>query len=145
MGYVELLEGAEALARKVHAVAVDKAGKPYINHPARVAERLKNPEEKIVGWLHDVVEDTEVSLDEIRDGFGAEIADAVEALTHRKGEMWSDYLCRVKRNPIARAVKISDLIDNSNLARFAEVTERDVKRQAKYNRALYFLMDVDGE
>ena len=84
-------------------------------------------------------------LSDIEREFGKETAAAVDAATHRKGEPWADYLCRVKANPLARAVKISDLIDNSNLSRFKVVTPKDVKRQGKYNRALYFLMNVDGE
>lgn len=136
---------AIALARKAHSGSVDKAGKAYIEHPERVASRLNSQDEKIVGWLHDVVEDTDVTLDQIREMFGPKIAEAVDAITHRSGESWAEYLCRVKMNPIARLVKIQDLVDNSNLSRFQVVLPKDVQRQAKYNRALYFLMDIDGE
>ena len=134
---------AKAIAREAHAGAVDKAGAFYIEHPARVAARMNTSEEKVVAWLHDVVEDTDVALEEIGRVFGSEIMDAVDAVTHRKGESWADYLIRVKRNPVAKAVKIADLIDNSNLSRFEVVIAKDVKRQAKYNRALYFLMELD--
>ena len=145
MPYSTNVERAGALASLAHAGAVDKAGAPYIEHPARVAARMNTPEEKVVAWLHDVVEDTDTTLDEIRVHFGAETAEALDAITHREGEPWADYLMRVKAHPIARAVKIADLIDNSNLSRLPVVKPKDVKRQAKYNRALYFLMDVDGE
>ena len=132
---------AKALAERLHAGQTDKAGKPYIGHPARVAARMRTPETQIVGWLHDTVEDTGLALDEVRERFGAEIADAVDAVTRRDGEAWEAYLMRVKANPLARQVKISDLIDNSNLSRLDEVGLRDVERQAKYNRALRFLME----
>ena len=139
------VEKAEALARSVHAGQVDKAGVDYIGHPERVAVRMETPEEKVVAWLHDTVEDTGITLEDIGREFGFETAVAVDAVTHRNGESWSRYLCRVKGNEIARKVKIADLIDNSNLSRLPVVKEKDIIRQAKYNRALYFLMDVDGE
>lgn len=145
MAYSVDVVKAEALAREVHAGAVDKAGAAYIDHPSRVSARLTTPEEKVVGWLHDVVEDTTYTLIDIAHLFGPETADAVDAVTHRKGESWSDYICRVKSNPIAKAVKISDLIDNSNLSRLPVVTSKDVRRAEKYIRTLFFLMDVDGE
>ncbi len=145
MGYSVDVSLAEKVAREAHAGAVDKAGAPYIDHPRRVAERLTKPEEKVVGWLHDVVEDTDINLDHIAVLFGPETAEALDRITHRDGELWSDYLIRVKGHPIARAVKISDLIDNMNLSRLPEVTARDVKRSEKYIRALYFMMDLDGE
>ena len=144
MAYSVEVEKAEAIARTAHAGQVDKAGVDYIGHPERVAARMDTPEEKVVAWLHDVVEDTGFTIEDIEREFGFETAVDVYAVTHRKGESWANYLCRVKSNEIARKVKIADLIDNSNLSRFKEITIWDVERQAKYNRALYFLMDVDG-
>lgn len=139
----EIVARAKTWAAIAHAGAVDKAGEPYVKHPERVAARMKDPVSKAVAWLHDTVEDTDISLVDILDCFGTEIAEAVDAITHRPGEHWSDYLVRVKLNPIAKAVKISDLIDNSNLDRMPEVTPKDVRCQARYNRALHFLMDMD--
>ncbi len=129
MSYSTNVVEARKLAEKMHQGAMDKAGMPYIHHPERVASRLQ-------GWLHDVVEDTSVTLQDIETLFGADTAKALDAVTHRKDEPWQDYLCRVKANPIATAVKISDLIDNSNLSRLPSVTMKDVKRQEKYNKAL---------
>ena len=145
MGYSTDVKMASYISESAHRGAVDKAGAPYIRHPERVASRMETDEEKVVAWLHDVVEDTDITLETIRSLFGNETADAVDAITHRKGEMWSDYLIRVKGNPISKTVKISDLIDNSNLSRLPNVTAKDIKRVAKYHRALMFLMDVDGE
>ena len=132
---------AQSWAEKRHEGQVDKSGKPYVEHPARVAGRMETPEEQVVGWLHDTVEDTGLSLEEVERQFGPETAAAVDAVSRRDGEAWEDYLERVKRNPTARAVKISDLIDNSNLSRLDRVTMKDVRRQEKYNRALQFLME----
>ncbi len=137
----EQVERARAIAAARHAGQVDKAGAPYIGHPERVAGRLSAPEEQVVGWLHDTVEDTGLSLAGVEAEFGEEIARAVDAVSRRPGEEWEAYLARVKQNPIARQVKISDLIDNSNLSRLPVVTARDVERQGKYNRALRFLME----
>jgi len=131
---------AKAWAEHRHQGQVDKSGASYINHPARVADRMETPEEKVVGWLHDTVEDTGLTLQEIKDQFGSETAEAVDAISRRDGEPWEKYLQRVKQNQTACKVKISDLIDNSNLSRLKNVTLKDVKRQEKYNRALQYLM-----
>ena len=115
MAYSEDVGKAGMIAAAAHVGAVDKAGAPYIEHPKRVAAWVSEPREKVVAWLHDVVEDTDVTLEEIEKEFGKETVEAVNAITHRKDEPWADYLCRVKANPVARAVKIADLIDNSKL------------------------------
>lgn len=135
------VEAARSFAARVHSGQTDKAGLPYIMHPERVAGRLTTPEAQVVGWLHDTVEDTAVTLSEIEARFGSETAAAVDAISRREGEAWSDYLSRVEANPIARQVKISDLIDNSNLGRIPVVTMKDVMRQARYNKALQRLME----
>ena len=135
---------ARSLAEALHAGQVDKSGRPYIEHPARVAGRLCDAGARVVGWLHDTVEDAGLPLSEIEARFGPEIARAVDAVTRRDGEAWDDYIGRVQANPLARRVKISDLIDNSNLSRLPRVTRRDVERQARYNAALKRLLG-DGE
>ena len=143
MAYSTDVNAARMLAAKMHAGQTDKSGQPYVTHPGRVAARLEAPEAQVVGWLHDTVEDTALTLGEIEAQFGAETAAAVDAISRREGEAWEDYLARVKANPVARRVKISDLIDNSNLSRLPRVTLKDVDRQARYNAALRALME-DG-
>ena len=140
MAYSTDVEAAKALAVRLHEGQTDKAGLPYITHPQRVASRLEAPEAQVVGWLHDTVEDTDITVAGIEAQFGPETAAAVDALSRRDGEDWKDYLERVRANPVARLVKISDLIDNSNLGRIPHVTLKDVKRQAKYNKALKKLL-----
>ena len=144
MAYSTDVESAMTLAAEAHEGQTDKAGLPYITHPQRVAGRLDTPEAQVVGWLHDTVEDTSLTLSEIEAHFGPETAAAVDAISRRDGETWSDYLDRVAANPIARQVKISDLIDNSNLGRIPRITMKDVKRQAKYNKALKKLMELEN-
>ena len=143
MAYSTDIEAAKALATRAHEGQTDKAGLPYITHPERVASRLHTAEARVVGWLHDTVEDTAVTLEEIRDRFGPETAAAVDAISRREREKWSDYLNRVAADPLARQVKISDLIDNSNLSRLPHVTLRDVERQKKYNKALKKLLEEE--
>ena len=140
MAYSTDVEAARRLAEKMHASQTDKAGNAYITHPQRVAARLTTPQEQVVGWLHDTVEDTPLTLGEVAARFGPETAAAVDAISRRDGESWDDYIDRVKQNPIARRVKVSDLIDNSNLSRLPRVTMKDVQRQVKYNRALETLL-----
>ena len=141
MAYSTDIEAAKALATQAHEGQTDKAGLPYITHPERVAARLDSPGAKVVGWLHDTVEDTPLTIHDIETAFGPETAAAVDAISRREGETWSDYLDRVAANPIARQVKISDLIDNSNLSRIPYVTLKDVERQKKYNKALKRLLE----
>lgn len=87
-------------------------GNPYIIHPIRVSQEVSGDTEKVVALLHDVVEDTETTLAEIENLFGKEVSEAVDALTHRKGESYHDYILRVGKNKIATAVKIADISDN---------------------------------
>jgi len=143
LAYSKDIEAAKALATRAHKGQTDKAGLPYITHPERVASRLTTPEAQVVGWLHDTVEDTSITIQEIESQFGPETAAAVDAISRRDRESWSDYIERVAANPVARQVKISDLIDNSNLSRIPTVTMKDVKRQAKYNKALRKLMEEE--
>ncbi len=115
------LADAIVLAAKAHGVTVDKSGEePYLLHPLRVMLRLKAEPERIVGVLHDVVEDTRVTLDDLRrEGYSEEIVAAVNAISQRKaqGESYEDYLDRVAANPLARKVKLADLADNMSDAR----------------------------
>ena len=143
MAYSTDIQAAKAFATGAHAGQTDKAGLPYITHPERVASRLSTAEAQVVGWLHDTVEDTSITIQEIESQFSPETAAAVDAISRRDGEAWSDYIDRVAANPVARQVKISDLIDNSNLSRIPHVTMKDVKRQAKYNRALKRLLEEE--
>lgn len=143
MSYSIDVAAARALATKAHEGQTDKAGLPYITHPERVASRMENPEAQVIGWLHDTVEDTPITLRDIEATFGPETAAAVDAISRRDGEPWSDYLERVAANPMARQVKISDLIDNSNLSRIPHVTLKDVERQKKYNKALKKLLEEE--
>ena len=134
------LEDAIALARNAHAGQVDKAGAPYINHPLRMATTLESTEAKFVAILHDVVEDTPVTLEDLRAaGYSPLIVAAVDSLTRREYETYEAFIQRAAANPITRQVKIADLRDNLDLSRIAEPTARDYERIERYKRALQAL------
>lgn len=120
----------------------DKAGKRYYLHPKRLASQCQDDDQKIVAYLHDTVEDNPrmFSIEKARRLFGDEVADALNALTHREGESYPAYLARVKRNPLALHVKLLDLRDNMDLSRISNPTEKDINRvKNKYQPALEYL------
>ncbi len=133
----EILQVAISLARTHHAGQVDKAGKPYIDHPMRVMSNLDSVEEKIVGVLHDTIEDTELTLDTLREkGFSQPILSALDAITKRSGESYEDYLQRVMADRLALKVKIADMTDNMDMSRIPHPTGKDYKRLEKYKKTL---------
>ncbi len=130
---MSLLEKAIAIAVNAHSGQVDKAGQPYILHPLRMMLRLDGEAERVVGVLHDVIEDTSVTADDLRrEGFPDEILDALACVTKRKGETYPGFVARAAKNPIARRVKLADLEDNMDVRRLHTVTKRDAKRLTKY-------------
>ena len=131
------LDRAIELAKQHHEGQTDKAGKPYIDHPLRVMNQVESEEEKIVAVLHDIVEDTDISLDDLRsEGFSEEVVSAVECLTKQDGENYDSYIERISFNPLAVKIKLADLEDNSDLTRLPEVTDKDLERIEKYDKAL---------
>ena len=133
-------EKAYEIAKKAHLGQVDKAREDYIKHPEKVASFVKTDEEKAVAYLHDVIEDTELTLEDLSEyGFSKEVIEAVDIITKKRGEDYQSYLNSVKKNKLARAVKLADLRHNSDLTRLAKVTEKDIKRKEKYQKAIDFL------
>jgi (p)ppGpp synthase/HD superfamily hydrolase len=131
---------AAALAASVHAGQADRSARSYISHIARVVAQLHDPTDRVVAWLHDVVEDTYITVEDIRGCFGDEIADAVDAVTHRTGEPQIDYIRRVRANPVARRVKIADSTDNSSEWRYVDLpADVAVRFREKYARYLVWL------
>ena len=130
-------------AISAHKGQVDKAGAPYVLHAIAVASKLSTDFEKVVGLLHDVVEDTEFTLNDIAEAFGDDVAAVVDVLTHREGEAYTDYISRVAANTVATKVKIADLSHNMDLLRISQPTERDINRvMNKYIPAYAFLLKV---
>jgi (p)ppGpp synthase/HD superfamily hydrolase len=128
------------LAKQYHAGQVDKSGRPYFDHLKRVAELATNlfggGYLTIVAYLHDILEDTQMTEEKLREEFPMEIVDAVVSMTHKRGETYPEYIQRVIKNPLAKRVKICDLTHNMDLERIDDPTERDHQRIKKYQRAL---------
>lgn len=130
---VATLEKAIEIAAKAHAGQTDKAGNAYILHPLRVMLRVQTEEEMMAAVLHDVVEDTAISLEDLRrEGFYERVVAAVDALTKRQGETRLEAAKRAAADPIARVVKLADNAENMDLSRIPNPTERDLRRLEKY-------------
>ena len=137
-----LLESAIYLAVRAHAGQLDKSGQPYILHPLRVMFRCQTDEQRIVGVLHDVIEDTSVTVEDLRNaGFNEEILAALDCVTKRNGESYEDFVERAAANPIARRVKLADLEDNMDLRRLgaANLGPKETDRLNRYLRAWHRL------
>lgn len=140
------LERAIAIAAKAHAGQIDTAGQPYILHPLRVMLRLTGETERIAAVLHDVVEDTSVTIQHLEaEGFSEDVLAAVEALTKRDGETRLDAALRARANAVAREVKLADNAENSDLSRIANPTEKDVRRLKEYEQVRVVLLDVEKQ
>ena len=135
------LERAIEIAARVHAVQVDKGGAPYILHPLRVMLRVAPGAQQIVAVLHDVVEDSEVTFEDLeREGFSTEVISGLRAVTKVEGESYEDFVARAALDPVGKAVKLADLMENSDLSRIPEPSQKDLERVAKYGRAIEYLM-----
>ena len=132
-----ILDRAKAIATSAHEGQVDKAGKPYIEHPMRVMNMGKTVEEKIAGVLHDVVEDSDWTFEMLeKEGIPKDVMDALRCVTKlSEDEDYNHFIERVKTNPLAVKVKLNDLKDNMDITRLGEVAEKDLGRLNKYIRA----------
>lgn len=130
-----MLEKAIEIAVEAHRGQIDKAGKEYILHPMRVMLRGRNDTEMIVGILHDVVEDTPITIDMLRlEGFSEDILAALECVTKRRGESYGTFINRILTNPLATQVKLYDMEDNMNRDRIPYPTPKDEARFRKYEK-----------
>jgi (p)ppGpp synthase/HD superfamily hydrolase len=139
------LEDAIILAAQAHRGQQDKAGRPYILHPLAVMLKMRTDEERIAAALHDVVEDSPTTLDDLRRlGYSERVLMAVDHVTRREGEDYDAFVRRAGEDPLARAVKLGDLENNMDTTRLGEITERDRERLARYERAYAYLRGLDG-
>lgn len=135
------IEKAIEIAARAHAGQVDKAGAPYIFHPLRLMLAVSGEHERMAAVLHDVVEDTPLTFDDLaREGFPAAVIDAVRALTKHDGESRIDAAHRAAANPLARTVKLADVGDNMDLSRIASPTEKDYARLREYEQVRAILL-----
>ena len=132
---MDLFARAVEIAAHAHAGTVDKAGAPYLLHPLRVMLSVDDAEERIVAVLHDVIEDSEWTLEGLAaEGFSGAIIEALDCLTKRDGEAYDDYIDRVAQDRIATRVKLADLTDNMDVRRLADIDDADCRRLARYPR-----------
>ena len=140
MLYTELTKKAMKISFGAHKNQVDKSGMPYVFHPFHLAEQMETEETTIVALLHDVVEDTDYTLENLREmEFGETVVKALSLLTHDDAVEYMDYVRAIKENPIAKAVKLADLRHNSDLSRLDVIDEKALIRQEKYLKAMDLL------
>ena len=142
MIYTKYTQKALKLCFEAHKDQLDKSGMPYVFHPFHLAEQMDSEESTIVALLHDVVEDTDLTIEDLKAmGFSDEVTDAITLMTHEEGVEYMDYVKKIKNNELARKVKLADLKHNSDLTRLEEADERALKRQEKYLKAIKLLTE----
>lgn len=140
MIYTERTKKALKLCFEAHKNQVDKSGMPYVFHPFHLAEQMETEETTIVALLHDVVEDTDYTIEDMKQmGFGESVVRPLSLLTHDDTVEYMDYVLAIKENPIAKAVKLADLRHNSDLSRLDVIDEKALTRREKYLKAIDLL------
>ena len=145
MIYTPMTRKAMKIAYDAHAGQVDKTGIPYIYHPIHLAESMSDENSVITALLHDVAEDTNITIDDLaREGFHEDILTALTLLTHNPAEEYMDYISRLSTCPLARRVKLADLRHNSDVTRLDSIDEKTARRLEKYSRAIRLLEAVEN-
>ena len=140
MLYTPMTKAALALCYAAHKDQVDKSGLPYVFHPFHLAEQMESEKETCVALLHDVMEDSAYTAEDIRAaGMSDEVLEALALMTHDPKVPYMDYVSQLADNPLARKVKLADLRHNSDTSRLDTVSERDLERVAKYAQAVALL------
>ena len=141
MIYTKNTRKAMKIAYDAHHGQLDKSGVPYVYHPIHLAEQMQTEEECIVALLHDVVEDTNITFEQLEKEFSTNVIQALRLLTHDKSVDYMDYVRKIKDNPIAKNVKLADLHHNSDVTRLDEMSEKDKLRREKYSEAIRILTE----
>lgn len=142
MIYTDMTKKALKLCFEAHKEQTDKSGLPYVFHPFHLAEQMCTEETTIVALLHDVIEDTDYTIEDlIKAGFNKTITDAITLMTHADNVDYMDYVRAIKENPIAKAVKLADLAHNSDLSRLDIIDEKVLRRVEKYKQAMLILAE----
>lgn len=142
MIYTALTKKAMRIAFEAHKDQTDKNGMPYIYHPIHLAEQMSDELTTCVALLHDVIEDTDMTFEQLEAaGFGAEIIAALRLMTHDEDVPYMDYVAEIKKNAIATKVKLADLKHNSDLSRLDYVDEKAIIRAEKCRKAMDLLTD----
>ncbi len=139
------LEDAIILATKSHRGQRQRNGEPYILHPLRVMMAVSDDNEKIAAILHDVVEDSDIALEDLlQAGYTPDVIELVRLLTHENGKSYEAYIQRLRPNPSARRIKIADLQDNMNVRRLPQMRQKDLDRLERYHK-YWLLLRADEE
>lgn len=134
---------ASKIAYRAHKEQEDKAGVPYIFHPIHIAEQMDTEASCIVALLHDVVEDSDITIDYLSQYFSEDVMVALKILTKNENDDYVEYIKRIKTNKLATKVKLKDLEHNSDLTRLDEITDEDRKRATKYINAIKYLENIE--
>ena len=138
------LEDAIILAAEAHRGQQDKAGRPYILHPLSVMLKMQTADERTTAVLHDVIEDSPTTLDDLRQlGYSERVLTAVDHLTRREGEDAEAFVRRAAEDPLARTVKVGDLEDNMDVTRLKKITNADRERLERYERAMAYIRSLE--
>ncbi|MEE0060210.1 MAG: HD domain-containing protein [Acutalibacteraceae bacterium] len=142
MIYTDKTKKALKLCFEAHKNQLDKSGMPYVFHPFHLAEQMNDEATTVTALLHDVVEDTDITFDELEKlCFDNEIIEALKLLTHNDKIPYMDYILKIKSNPIAKVVKLADLIHNSDLSRLDTIDKHSIARNEKYKQAIQLLKE----
>lgn len=142
MIYTDLTKKALCISFEAHKRQLDKGGLPYVYHPYHLAEQMNDEYSVCAALLHDVVEDTSITLSDLRKyGFPEEVVEAVRVMTHADGVPYMEYISKIKKNPIARKVKLADLRHNSDTSRLPFTDEKTAARIEKYKKAIELLSE----
>ena len=140
MIYTPLTKEAMKLCFQAHKDQLDKSGIPYVFHPIHLAEQMDDEYSTVTALLHDVVEDTSYTFEDLQNfGYPEEVLEALNLLTHDKAVPYMEYVAAIKGNPIARKVKLADLRHNSDITRLNVIDQRALERVKKYREAINFL------
>ena len=135
MIYTDLTKKALKLCFNAHKEQVDKAGMPYVFHPFHLAEQMDDEISTVCALLHDVVEDTDITFEDLSAMFPQEVITVLKLLTHEDTVSYTEYVGKIATNPVAKKVKIADLKHNSDITRLSIIDESAKKRREKYKKA----------
>lgn len=142
MIYTDLTKKALKISFNAHKNQVDKSGMPYVFHPFHLAEQMDDEYSVCVALLHDVIEDTDIMIEDLKaEGFPKEVINAIELMTHSDSVPYLDYAKTIKNNSIARKVKLADLKHNSDLSRLDNIDDKALERVEKYKKAIEILQE----
>lgn len=142
MIYTEVTKKAMLLCYEAHRGQTDKSGVPYVFHPIHLAEQMRDEDTTVTALLHDVIEDTVYTFDDlVKMGFSENVITALKLLTHDKSVPYMEYVAKIKENPVAKAVKLADLAHNSDLSRLNSIDDKARSRIQKYEAAKKLLLE----